>query len=239
MDDWRLRWGKVTPAVWTNGTEFHAMLPDGVEMLVVTLGVNRTTDADLGAARDARAEAARRLADWGAECVVAGGGPVATLEGLDAELAFVEETRAALDVPFTTSVEAQVDALRALGAESLLAVTPFTADRDAQTAAYFEGRGFDVVDVGGVEIEEVAAIRELSGEETYDLAKRAALDAEDDFDVLYLPCAAWRGVGYVAALEEDTGHPVVTSTQAQLWAALGMGRVSPPIEGFGSLFETL
>lgn len=239
MSDWRLKWGKISPTVWSNGAEFRPMMPPGVDLYAVTLGVRRTNDEDLSRASDSRLEAAKLLEHWDADCVVAGGAPISALDGIEAEEAFIEETQAELSIPFTTALRAQIDALGAVGAESVVSVSPFTPDHDEAVKAYLEHFGIDVVATGGARIKDVSEINDLPRSASYRHAMELLAEVDDEFDAIYVPCIPYGGVEYIEALEEDTGRPVVMSSQAQLWKALEMGGVSPHIEGFGRLFATL
>lgn len=235
MDDWRLLFGKIAPSTFYYGAEFRRMMPPGVEMAITTQNVKVMAGDDLQRAREARLASARMLEEFGVDCIIAGGGPVSTTESIEAEKQFVEDARDELSVPFSTSLESQTAAFRALDASSLLVLTPFLDPRDQELQAYLEYSGFDVVGVGGESCERVSDVRHLPRGSVYKRAKELVETTGADFDLVYVACAAWESVPYIDAIEDDTGRPVVTSTQAQLWNALRMAKVTPSIEGYGTL----
>lgn len=237
-DGWRMKLGYVNPTVVDYPNHFSEHLADGVKVVAVSSGATTLSADNMEMARERRKRAAVTLDEWGVDCVIAGGGPVTTIGGAEAERALVEEIQAAVSVPFTTSVESQIDALHEVGAETLLAVTPFEADRDAETRAYLEERGFEVADIGGPSIEKNSRIRALHPSTAYQHATRMAREATGAFDTIYVGCAPFGRIAYVERLERDTGHPVVMSSQAQIWKAYQLGGISPDPTGLGRLFDT-
>ena len=178
------------------------------------------------------------LDDWGVDCIVAGGGPVSTLEGAAAEDELAEEIQAEVSVPFTTSLKAQVDALRAMDAESLVVVTPFPADRDEETKAYLEERGFDVAAIGGVDLPQPGLVRNLPKSTAYQCAKELVAETDERFDTVYVGCSPFGSIEHIDRMERDLDCPVMLSAQAQMWKAFSFGGVSPDPEGRGHLFES-
>lgn len=239
VDGWRLKFGRVAPTVVGYPNDVSRLLPEGAKVVAVTAGATSFDAESMAGARERRRAAVRRLDEWGVDCVVAAGGPVATLEGSEAEASFVDEMRAETGVPFATSLGAQVDALEALGARSLLAVTPFPPERDAEMRAFLEDRGFDVVAVGGPKFAEPGATRDLPRSASYRHARALAAAVEEEFDAVYVACTPFGSVDHIAAIEADLGVPAVFSAQAQVWKACRMAGVSPDIEGYGRLFETV
>lgn len=237
-DGWRMKLGYVNPTVVDYPNHFSEYLVDGAKVVAVSSGATTLSADNMEMARERRMQAAITLDDWGVDCIIAGGGPVTTIEGAEAERALVEEIQAAVGVPFTTSVESQIEALNAVGADTLLAVTPFEAERDAETRAYLEERGFTVADIGGPSIEKNSHIRALHPSTAYQHAKRMAREATDEFDTIYVGCAPFGRLAYVERLERDTGYPVVMSSQAQIWKAYQLCGVSPDPTGLGRLFAT-
>lgn len=238
VDGWRLKIGRVAPTTVDYPNNLTRMIPDGVKMVATSSGASSFDRAEMADARRRRREAATVLEEWGVDCVLAAGGPVSTLEGADAEAAFIEEVQAAVDVPFTTSMAAQVEALHAIDAESLLAVTPFPEDRDAETKAYLEAHGFDVVAVGGPNLPEPGNVRDLPRTASYQYAKRLADRTDEAFDTVYVACSPFGAAEQIGRLEADTGRPVVMSTQAQLWWAFDTAGIDPDMSEYGELFAS-
>jgi maleate cis-trans isomerase len=75
-------------------------------------------------------------------------------------------------------------------------------------------------------------INDQSPESVVEFAARAC---SPEADALLCSCTAWRSVEAVAALEQRTGKPVVTSNQATIWTVLRALGITTPIGGFGRL----
>jgi maleate isomerase len=213
------------------------MLTDGVELFVYTLIVEQLDRNDLSAAFDRITEAARMLDEREVDCIVSGGSPIYALKGVETEDQLIRDLNEELEAPISTSLRAHVDALDAVGAESLLVVTPYPEDRNAERAEYLENRGFNVAEIGGVNILEPGKIQQQASATTYRRTRQLASEIDEDFDTVYISCPEWNSADYIQALEEDLGCPVVADAQAQVWKAYQLAGINPPITGYGELFE--
>lgn len=238
-DNWRLKFGLISPTVCDFSKEFHRMSPDGVEFCVVTTEVREINREDLSKSREQRYQAARLLDEWEADCIIAAGGPVSTLEGVTAERELIDDLQSELEAEFSTMVESQISGFRELDAESLIVVTPFTEKRDQETKEYLENSGFDVIAIGGPRLSKVNSMSNSDTNAAYRSAVTLANQVDEEFDATYIPCIPWGSVESIEAIEEDTGRPVVMSAQAQLWNGLSMAGLNPEIKGYGQLMETL
>lgn len=238
--NWRLTMGKVTPAtVWTNSPEAEAMLPPGVGMWVITQSLDQIGAKDLKQVRDMRRESAKQLEDWGVDCIISGGAPISAVDDFESEKNFLHDIRDELSVPYTTGILAQIDAFRALDCESILAVTPYPDDSNQITAEYFERHGIDVVEITGQPVPDAREIPNKSPTSNYEVVRRAVKNCDEPFDCVFIACATSRIVEYIEVIEQDTGCPVVTDLQAQIWKALDFGGVTPKEHPYGELFDTL
>lgn len=235
VDGWRMKFGKISHSACDYPNNYTRIIPEGVKMVATSLGIREFDTDSVQAARDRRLAAAKQLDDWGVDCILAGGGPTHAVNGVEAEREAVAEIDAQLEAPFTTSLEAQVDALRELGAESLLVVTPFPEDREREQAAYFEGRGFEVVGVGGPVATGSSSARKIHRSTAYQAAREMHAEIEEPYDALYIAGSPFGSVEYVERLERDTDKPVVVSAAAQSWKAFRLGGISPDLSGFGEL----
>lgn len=107
------------------------------------------------------------------------------LLGREAEDALLADITARRGVPAFSGASASVDALRLLGAQKIALVTPYNSALDAQSASYWESRGFQVV-------AESSAYRETTEfHPIYSLDTLAALNATralegQDFDAILM-----------------------------------------------------
>lgn len=235
--DWRLRFGKIEPSVWVHGNEFRPMLPEGTEMFIVTLGIESFVEEQYLAAADEIKEAAKRLDARGVDCVVAGGSPAYTYLGPDGEDELIEEVDAELDAGFSTNLRAHVDALRTVGAERIILVTPYPEKDNDARITYLEERGFEVVANGGIHRDAPREIAALPQGMVFTAARSLAREADEPFDAVYISNPQWESARFVEQIERDLGCPVVADAQAQVWKGFQLAGVSPDMTGWGSLFE--
>lgn len=206
-------------------------------MLVTnSLTMQEITMENVEKTRNAMVDAAKDLAAAGAQFIVSSGTPVVTTRETGYDKKLIEQIRAAVGLPATTTATANIEALRAVGAKRLAVASPYTEEIASKLKRFLEGAGF-----------EVAAITTLSKRSNYELslvpeyvpyqhAKATFLSAQNA-DAIFLPCARWPAVKVIEQLEQDLGVPVIAAQQAWIWAALRGLNISTPIHGYGRLLR--
>jgi len=144
--------GMLTPqANTTVEPEFNLLWPPGVAMINARLvsdksGMSaRLVDYFATYAASLRQFANAPLAVAAAACTGA-----SYLAGRAQEDALAEEIRAGMGYPFITAARAVVDALTVLKAHRIGLVSPYPDDLRAASIAYWQSRGFAVVEVADV-----------------------------------------------------------------------------------------
>jgi maleate isomerase len=143
---------------------------------------------------------------------------------------------AANGVPATTSARAVAQALRALGARRIALVSPYSEEVNARARRYFsEKHGLEIAVLDGFAAKDSYAIGKLGPENARDAFAR--ID-RPEIDAFVVPGANFAAMTSVDVWEREFRKPVVTSTQAAVWAvARQLG--GEPIRGFGRLLEEL
>jgi maleate cis-trans isomerase len=143
---------------------------------------------------------------------------------------------AAAGVPAVTSAQAMGRALRALGARRIGLVSPYSEEVNARARRYFTVRhGLEVAVLDGFAATDSYAIGRLGPENARDAFAR--ID-RPEIEAFAVPGANFPTMASIAAWEREFGKPVVSSTQASVWAMarqLGGG----PIPGFGRLLDEM
>jgi maleate cis-trans isomerase len=143
---------------------------------------------------------------------------------------------AAGGVPAITSAHAMARALGALGAKRIGLVSPYSEEVNALAKRYFSGKhGF-----------ELAVLEGFAAKDSYSIGKLAPENARDAFvridrpeiDAFAVPGANFPTMASIAAWEREFNKPVVSSTQAAVWA-LAKQLGGEPISGFGRLLERM
>jgi maleate isomerase len=120
-------------------------------------------------------------------------------------------------VPVVTPPMAAMRGLRALGANRISILAPYTVETSRPMATYFAGHGFDIASftcLGFEDDREMARIRPAA---LVDLARQATHPAAE---ALFISCTALRSALVASAIEKAIGRPVVTSNQASAWNCL-------------------
>lgn len=238
---WRARIGHIAPAILdTSAEEFRKLLPEGVLHVGITITEPiQTLGAEQAAAAFERmADAGRRLAREQVDVIVCGGAPVTLSRGPGGDAELAELLRRETDLPVVTANGAVVEALRFLGVRSLVAVSPFLEGRNEEIRGFLEACGFRVLATRGLGLERNIDFATQSVEAAYTLARQTAA-ANPDAEAIYIACPRWPTVDIIAALEADTGKPVVAAVAAMTWGALRALSIGDCQPGYGRLLESL
>lgn len=116
-----------------------------------------------------------------------------------------------------TPISAAFAGLRALGAQKITLLTPYTEDTTAPMAACFEAGGFTLQGVTSLGLTDDRDMARISPDSIVQAA-RAALVAGSE--AIFVSCTAVRAAGVIAQIEAATGVPAVPSNYATAWAVL-------------------
>ena len=140
--------------------------------------------------------------------------------------------------PYTTAitlVSGVVAALKKLEAKKIVIGTPYLDEINIVEKKFFENKGFDVLDIQGLNLGNGIEF----GKITPDYLKDFALSIDQkDADVIFLSCSGIRSLDIIDEVEALTGKPVITSNQAQMWHALRIAGVDDKLSGFGKIFNS-
>jgi maleate isomerase len=228
--------GAITPTFLDEGRDWFKIVPDGVNVVFATLGVEDHTPEEFQKAREAVERAARGLIKLGVGAVVLGGSPLATLgkgEGTG-ELAPALERETG--IPVSTGQDAAELALQTLGVKKLLLVTPYRESLNDSMKRRLADRGFEVLCLKTALCPGPAEMSRLSREIPLRLAHEAFRDAPHA-DGIYLPNPKWQTLDAIEPLEKELKIPVVTTTQASAWWALKMIKIKEARPGYGRLLK--
>jgi len=142
----------------------------------------------------------------------------------------------AAGVPAITSAQSMGRALRALGTRRIGLVSPYSQEVNARARRYFTDKHeLEIAVLEGFAATDSYAIGQLGPENA-----RAAFARIDrpEIDAFAVPGANFQTVASIAGWEREFGKPVVTSTQASVWAmARQLG--GDAIPGFGRLLDLM
>ena len=238
---WRGILGYIAPSVFAMlGEDFYQVIPDGVKLMVVTLGMNLpSSSSEVNGALAGVEQAARQLAQGKPDFIFLGGVPLSIGTGFGHDKEISKRIEAVTGIPAIASITASMEALRALSIKKLVIASPSPPELKKRYKEYFEASGFQVLSSGGPEVPKNSDKRNLPAHTAYVAAKQVLLEVPDA-EGIYMPCGSW-GVtpAVVELIERDFGKPVVSSHQAFIWAGLKVLNIKEPAKGFGRLFQTL
>ncbi len=240
VNGWRGTLGWVSPAIPSSISfvDFHAVVPEGIEIKVVTLGITAHTAAEVDQALAKLDDAVKRLATAGAQFISVEGTPLVTFSGFGFDQKIIKRVQDLTKVPATTSLSAAVEALRTLKVKKLAIASPMNHEADAKTKKFLEDSGFEVLNVTSLNKLYNRDIHELPRSMAYAVAKQA-FAAAPQAEAIYLPCGAWCPPWCIDKIEMDLGVPAIHSRQAVTWQGLKALHIKEPVIGWGRIFETL
>jgi maleate isomerase len=213
--------------------DFWRALPPGFSLHVARMGLsNVEADSTLRIVQEIEAES-KKLADADIDVIVLAATAPSSRNGIGYDRELIKRISGASGKPATTASTALIEALRALGATSIVLAAPWSEAVNRTTAAFIEANGFKVLAQGALGHVRNLEIGLLDPQSAYDLARR--ID-RTDADAVMLACGNWSTFPAIERLERDLGKPVVTTNQVSLWHALKMLDAAP-LPGLGVLLR--
>jgi maleate cis-trans isomerase len=238
MRGWRGQIGHVSPTYLDDAQDWFKALPEGVNVVFATLGVEAHTTEEFQRARELVERAARGLVRLGAEAVILGGSPLAALERGEGTVGLAQRLQAETGIPITTGPDAGVLALQSLGIKKLLLVTPYKESLNQAMKDHLEEVGFKILCLKSALCPGPKEMAELAPEVPYRLTKEAFRESPEA-DGAYIPNPKWQTMEIIEPLETALKIPVVTTVQSCIWWGLRQLRVRETKAGYGKLLERL
>jgi len=228
--------GAITPTYLDEAQDWFKIVPQGVNVVFATLGVEEHTPEEFQKAREAVERAARGLIKLGVGAVVLGGSPLATLDKGEGTGELAPALQKETGVPVSTGQDAAELALQALGIKKLLLVTPYRDRLNEGMKRRLAERGFEVLCLKSALCAGPAEMSRLSPEIPLRLAHEAFREAPQA-DGIYIPNPKWQPLDAIEPLEKELKIPVVTTTQASAWWALKIIKIEEARPGYGRLLK--
>jgi maleate isomerase len=156
--------------------------------------------------------------------------------GYQHDLDFAAELEELTKVPAVPYTQGVVEGLQALGAKRIAIATPYIEAVDVLETDFYEGAGFDIVNIEGLGIIDNVKSGLVSPEYWARFSRQVD---RPEADAIFISCTQVRAIEMVDRLEQELGKPVVPANVAALWILLKKTGYSKPISGYGKLLETL
>ena len=238
MFAWRKRIGYIGPgAISTAAYDFYLVVPEGVGLFAVTNPIEDWRDDEYERSLARAEQAAKYLASVHVDFIAHVGVPLMVSQGPEFMRRFLARIEEQTRLPASTTINSAREALRSLGAQKIIVLTPFPPETHQRVVSFLAAEGFTVEAEARLE----SKFKDLSliGErEVYDFMTRAVRRAPKA-DAVFAPCPQWHAFELTRFLELDTGLPFVSGDACDFWYAfkrLGIRGVKP---GHGLLLDGL
>ncbi len=239
---WRARLGVITLS--TNLTvehEFRHLVPDGVSYHVSRCPIpdasrdEREKEAVFLGLEEHILNAGRQVA-MSRPTVILFACTVGSFLGNEARHAEIsDKLKSATGIESITMTAAVLEAIQSLRLKKLTLISPYPEGTGTKERDFLERSipGLTVVSMKHFGIISSFEKNLVPSATTYRIAREMVTGETDG---LFLSCAALRTMEIISPLEQELGIPVVTSTQAGLWASLTRCHVKG-LPAFGRLFD--
>lgn len=233
------RLGVVVPSVNTVVEGWYPyVLPEGIHLATGRMLIGSAVTAETLKEMDGYGlEAARTLATCRPEVVVYGCTASSLLGGREYDLDLMRGLSAATGVPTLTTTESVLRALAALGVRTVAAASPYTEEVGGYEVDFLAANGHPVMGAAHLGVLNGFDLAAPSRTEIGAIARAAWRAADASADAVFIGCMNLNSHLLIDELETELGVPVVTATQAALWAALREMGGDKPIEGYGRLLR--
>lgn len=237
MYGWRGKIGLILPSL--NNTmeyELNKMKPEGVLILATRLLLEKGMPDNLEKMTEQIDQAADLLKTADIDCILFACTSGSFIKGVDWDKEFIQRIEKKTGIPTTTTVNSVVEVFELLQVKSISVVTPYIDDINEIERNFFEGLGFKVNCIEGLQCVTGEQLHRLPSTTAYELACRTCHPASN---AIFISCTDFASIEVVDSLEKDTGKPVITSNTASLWAALRKIGVNESIYGYGEILTLL
>jgi maleate isomerase len=216
--------------------EFYRALPATVTLHTARLFLSTIAPESILAMVQDMENQAKLLATADVDVIVLGATAPSFLKGLGYDRELIGQIEAATGRKATTTSTALVEAIRHFGAKRIVLGSAYTERVNGIAKAFLEANGIGVTDVKGLSLTDNLVVGRLSATTAYDLA--LTLD-RSNADAIVLSCTNWQTMDVIERIERETGKPVITTTQATVWAALRAVGYGDAVAGYGRLLREI
>ena len=217
--------------------EFIRLVPEGIGVIPLFLGITRGTVDEFTEAIDAYEEKIAELAALEVDLIHPEGAPPFIIQGYEGERKLIDGWERKYGTPMMTSGQVQVDALRALDVTRVVVSSYTNEGTNKMVSKYLTEAGFDVLENAGIDVPFEQA-GNLSHHEVYRHTKAAA-QRHPEADGILLFGSGWRSLDAIELLEQDLEIPVAHPVPARVWTVQKRLRVVEPVSGYGRLLEEM
>lgn len=213
-----------------------AMYGDQLRFVVTGLGVERMTPEGFDAVLARIPAAAEKLAAAGADAIELTGTSLTFYKGEAFNQQLREIVSKTTGLPATTMSNGVIDALKAVGARRVAALTAYNEEVNARLHAFLLEHGLDPVAITGLGIEAMSDVDRVTQNDLIEWSVKVR-ESTPEADSLLVSCGGFRTLEIIAPLEAHIGIPVISSMPHGLWAGAKLVGLSGAAPGYGRLLS--
>lgn len=226
----------IPPANFVCETEYPYAVPKDISFHFNRLQRPESTLSaeSLVAMKTSAADAARGLAYAGVSAIAYACTSASFLPGAGSHDSVAASLQAALSIPAVTTSTAVLEALARLGSQRPFVVTPYPTHIAEHTNEFLRANHIDPVASFTFNCADSSGIASVSASAIANVIRRET-GGRDGIDAVLISCTNLRSLGYLEALENELGIPVVSSNSATVWAAVRLLDADLPLPALGRL----
>ncbi len=217
--------------------EFIRLIPEGIGVVPLFLGVTRGTVEEFTEAIKAYESKVAELAELEVDWIHPEGAPPFMIQGVEGERKIIQGWEDKYGIPMMTSAQAQVEAMKALDMHNVVISAYTNTETNEIVTTYFSEAGFDVLENTAIDVPFDQA-GHISHMEVYRHTKDA-VKRHPECDGVLLFGSGWRSLEAIELLEQDLNIPVAHAVTSRVWAVQKVLRIDEPQSGFGQLLEEM
>jgi len=217
--------------------DLDTLIPAKIKFLSATMNFTRGTEEEFSTSMPGYEAKAAEFARLGADLIRPSGAPPFMLLGYHKEQELIAGWEKKYQVPMFTSGQNHVRALRTLGIKKFVGASYFPEKMNQIFARYFTDAGFQVLAMEGID-SPFADVPKVAPEKILAFMKSIAAK-HNHADGIYMLGSAWKTVGIIERLENDTGLTVVHAGPARAWETQLRLGLRHPIKGYGRLLAEM
>ena len=228
------------PIIDTLAYEFYQLVPKGIMMVAIPVGLSEFTRADVERVFAPIDEQVALLVERGVDIILQSGVPLPILAGPDFLARLLARIEAKAKVPATSTVLGVAAAARHLGIKKIAVANKWNDQMNKTLAEFFAKDGVSLVGVNSRTMrpnEFVALDRTEHITLAHELG-RGALENFPEADGVYIGGGSWLTLPVITTLEEEFAKPVITNQVATVWHLLNLLQCWKPIAGHGRLMQS-
>ncbi len=245
MYGWKGRIGLLLPARNTTlEPEFCRMAPDGVSVHAARVTVGDVNLAGLREMEKDVTQAASLVAQVNPQVIIVGCTSGSFVGGFGYDQKLSAEISRLTGIKAITTSTAVIEALKLLKIKKVAVATPYIDEVNDKEKEFIEANGIAVTRIQGLGYSKAMKQYPLADKPVSliglldpAVAYKLAMDVNSaEAEGIFISCTNFRTIEIIAALERNTGKPVISSNQAAMAIGLKSIGVRDPVCGFGSLF---